>query len=149
VDFKLSHLRIFVYCPLWTDCYIQLDAPSLQTQAVSYRAAEGGKSGETMADKSWIIWLTREGGETLLGLKPDNDNSYRFAVWAEFDSDGPNGIGAWVEVQLVHKVEITSTTILQSWTVTPASCLILWQHIAYVQRGEKSGKIGFTPTNSK
>ncbi len=103
-------------------------------------------------DKSWIIWLARESGNTLLGLTlgdEDEDDSYRYAVYGEYQSDGPNGVGVWVNVQLVHRVAVGSNTLLQSWVVSPSSCLILWQHIAYVQRGPQSGTVGFSVQNSK
>jgi hypothetical protein len=52
-------------------------------------------------------------------------------------------------VDLVQEIEIPSNAVTEAWQVNPRSCLILWEYIAYIQRGEQLGKIGFTPTSSK
>ncbi len=99
-------------------------------------------------DNSWIIWLTRDGGETFLGLPPGN-GSHRFCVLGKFESDGPNGVGVWINVDFVQKIAMPSNDTLETWEVTVRSCLILWRDIAYVQRGEAVGGIGFVPSRPK
>jgi hypothetical protein len=54
-----------------------------------------------------------------------------------------------MDVDLVQEIEIPSNAVTDTWQVNPRSCLILWGYIAYIQRGEQLGKIGFTPTSSK
>jgi hypothetical protein len=104
-----------------------------------------------MANNNWVVWLTEQGGEIFLGLAPtfSRVGRRRFCVLGEFQSDGPNGVGIWMDVDLVQEFEIPSNTVTDTWQVNPRSCLILWEYIAYIQRGEQLGKIGFTPTSSK
>jgi len=104
-----------------------------------------------MANNNWVVWLTEQGGEIFLGLAPtfSRVGRRRFCVLGEFQSDGPNGVGIWLDVELVQEFEIPSNTVTDTWQVNPRSCLILWGYIAYIQRGEQVGKIGFTPTSSK
>jgi hypothetical protein len=99
-------------------------------------------------ENSWIIWLTKEGGEAFLGLAPSRGN-HRFCVLGKFESDGPNGVGVWVDVDFVQKIAIPSNVVIKTWEVNVRSCLILWRDIAYIQRGEKSDGIGFVLRKSK
>jgi hypothetical protein len=117
----------------------------------SLRTAEGGKSGVKMPRNDWAVWLTEDGGERFLGLAPTSTHvgRRRFCVLGKFQSDGPNGVGVWMDVDFVQEIEIPSNAVLKTWQVNPRSCLILWGQIAYVQRGERRGKIGFTVSDSK
>ena len=92
-------------------------------------------------ENNWAVWLTEQGGEIFLGLAPtfSRVGRRRFCVLGEFQSDGPNGVGIWMDVDLVQEIEIPSNTVTDTWQVNPRSC----------QRGEQLGKIGFTPTSSK
>ena len=104
-----------------------------------------------MANSNWAVWLTEQGGELFLGLTPTSTHvgRRRFCVLGQFQSDGPNGVGIWLDVDLVQEIEIPGNTVTHAWKVNPRSCLILWGYIAYIQRGEQLGQIGFTPTSSK
>jgi hypothetical protein len=96
-------------------------------------------------DKNWIVWLTEDGGEIFMGLAPSqNRGERRFRVLGTFDSDGPNGVGIWINVDSVQEIEVPDNTIVTTWEVQPRSCLILWSYVAYVQRGKQQEKIGFT-----
>jgi hypothetical protein len=103
-----------------------------------------------MITESWIIWLTQGGGETFLGLsaREEESRATRFCVLGKFVSDGPNGVGIWVDVDFVQELEIPSNNVVKTWQVKPQSCLILWSYVAYIQRGERSGKIGFLPSET-
>jgi hypothetical protein len=103
-----------------------------------------------MTKNNWTVWLSEGGGEVFLGLAPSADTrSSRFCVLGTFQSDGPNGVGIWMDVDSVQEIEIPDNTVIRAWKVNPRSCLILWGQIAYIQRGERRGKMGFTLTNSK
>ena len=98
-------------------------------------------------DTSWIVWLTADGAEAFLGTPPLNDS--RFCVLGAFLTDAHNGVGFWMDVDFVSEVRIPTNEIIQSLTVLPSSCLVLWHYVAYVQRGERSESIGFTQAKSK
>ena len=104
-----------------------------------------------MANDNGVVWLTEQGGEIFLGLAPTctRVERRRFCVLDKFQSDGPNGVGIWMDVDLVQEIGIPSNTVIDTWQVNPRSCLILWGYIAYIQRGEQLGKIGFTSTTSR
>src|SRR5947209_7590849 len=65
-----------------------------------------------MANNNWAVWLTEQGGEIFLGLAPTSTRvgRRRFCVLGEFQSDGPNGVGIWMDVDLVQEIEIPSNT---------------------------------------
>lgn len=103
-----------------------------------------------MAAESWIIWLTEQGGESLLGLAPaKRPGERRFCVLGKFESDGPNGVGVWIDVDFVQEIAIPTNATVKTWEVNPRSCLVLWGYVAYVQRGEYSGKVGFVSSDRK
>ena len=86
---------------------------------------------------------------TFAGYRRGRCGVVDFACCVDSQSDGPNGVGIGMNVDLVQEIEIPSNTVTDTWQVNPRSCLILWEYIAYVQRGERLDKIGFTPTSSK
>ena len=98
-------------------------------------------------DDSWIVWLTQGAGEIFLGLPSgSNEVNHRFCVLGRFIEEGPSSVGVWMDVDFVQEVVMPENTTLKTWEVKPSRCLIFWAYISYVQRGEHSGKIGFTPT---
>ena len=109
------------------------------------------ESWKEQRENHWAVWLTEQGGEIFLGLAPTSTRvgRRRFCVLGEFQSDGPNGVGIWMDVDLVQEIEIPSNTVTDTWRVNPRSCLILWAYVAYIQRGEQLVKIGFTPNSPK
>ena len=95
---------------------------------------------------SWVIWLTKEGGEKFLGLLP-SAGEHRYCVLGKFEIDGPSGVGVWINVDFVQQIAKPSNAAVATWEVNVRSCLILWRDVAYIQRGgEKSDGIGFVPT---
>src|SRR5881409_2544422 len=59
-----------------------------------------------MANNNWAVWLTEQGGEIFLGLAPTSTRvgRRRFCVLGGFQSDGPNGVGIWMDVDLVQEI---------------------------------------------
>jgi hypothetical protein len=86
-----------------------------------------------VAAESWIIWLTEQGGESFLGLAPaERPGDRRFCVLGKLESDGPNGVGVWIDVDFVQEIAIPTNTTVKTWEVNPRSCLVLWGYVAYV-----------------
>ena len=106
-----------------------------------------------MASHNWIIWLTPQTGEVLLGLLPSSPapGDRRFCVLGKLEEPDPSGVGVWIDVDFVQEVTVPDNTTVKTWEVNPRSCLIRWSDILYAQRGERSekGRIGFMPMNSK
>lgn len=101
-----------------------------------------------MAANDWIVWLTEQAGEVFLGLPATGTGDRRFCVLGRLEGTDPSGIGVWVDVDFVQELKIPDNTAVKTWEVNPRSCLIRWDYITYVQRGEHSGTIGFTPKES-
>ena len=106
----------------------------------------------------WIIWLTPQAGEVLLGLLPSSPGpaspvagNRRFCVLGKLEGPDRSDVGVWIDVDFVQELTVPDNTTVKTWEVNPRSCLIRWSDIRYAQRGERSekGKIGFMPMNSK
>jgi hypothetical protein len=82
-------------------------------------SSEGWKE---QRENNWVVWLTEQGGEIFLGLAPtfSRVGRRRFCVLGEFQSDGPNGVGIWMDVDLVQEIEVPSNTVTDAWQVEPA-----------------------------
>lgn len=97
-----------------------------------------------MKRETWIVWLTEQAGEMFLGLPPAENGQRRFHLVGVHEGEGPNGVGIWIRVQRVWEVNVADNTASRTWEVSPPLCLILWPYIAYVQKGDNLGKMGFT-----
>jgi hypothetical protein len=100
------------------------------------------------ASSDWIVWLTGHAGEVFLGLPVPSDMNQRFCVLGKF-VEYLDGVGFWIDIDFVQKLEMPDNTVVKTWEVRPHSCLIPWNYISYIQRGQSSGKVGFIPTDSK
>ena len=59
----------------------------------------------------------------------------RFCVSGKCESDGPNGVGVWINVDFVQEIKVPDNTPIRTWQVSLRSCLALRGYISYVQRG--------------
>jgi len=105
------------------------------------------------SNDDWIIWLTPQAGEVLLGLPPSSavPGNHRFCVLGKFEGPDRSDVGVWIDVDFVQELTVPDNTTVKTWEVNPRSCLIRWTDIRYAQKGKSSekGKIGFMPMNSK
>jgi hypothetical protein len=96
-----------------------------------------------MKRESWIVWLTEQAGEMFLGLPPSDKDQRRFRISGTHEGEGPSGVGIWIRVSSVWETNVGSDAY-RVWEVNPPLCLILWSYVAYIQKGDDSGNIGFT-----
>ena len=55
----------------------------------------------------------------------------------------PAEIGILTEVDEVQEGATPDNSIVETFTVSPKTCLIPWRLVAHVQRGRHSEKVGF------
>jgi hypothetical protein len=104
-----------------------------------------------MANNNWVVWLTEQGEKFSLAwlLLSRTLGVVDFACWVNFSPMALMELGyGWTWIWC-KKLRFQVTPFTDTWQVNPRSCLILWGYIAYIQRGEQLGKIGFTPISSK
>lgn len=98
-------------------------------------------------ENKWIVWLSQQGGQMLLGLPTTASPKTRFCILGTMTDEA--AVGFWIEIDLIQEWSIRVKRAMKEFTVTPRKCLIRWDFVTHIQIGLAAENAGFVQQAKK